>query len=372
MRRSANPLSAAVLALFAAFVLALPLSAFASDAGQAVAESQALAAPLTCQQILQASKGAHGGHGEADTAAVILHHVGNDGAIAFDSPLPTEEGVAAGALSLDFKELQCELLGWNGIVSWNGKPLQIAGKYVDLTPTKHTFWLWIGSLLVLVLFLVARPPRGGMVPQGLYSFVEFGVLFVRDDIARKNIPDQKEADRYTPYLLSVFFFILVINLLGLVPWCASATGNVSVTLALALFTFVLTQAATFRSLGFLGFFKHLTGGVHWLLWPIMVPVEILGLFTKPFALTVRLFANMVAGHIVIYFLLGLIFILGTIYVAPVSVIFAVAIYMLELFVAFLQAFIFTLLSAIFIGLGVAAGQHGHGDHEAEGAEHQAE
>jgi F-type H+-transporting ATPase subunit a len=143
---------------------------------------------------------------------------------------------------------------------------------------------------------------------------------------------------------------------------ASATGNLAVTAGLAICTFVVTQVASIRAAGIGGYLAHLTGGVHWALWPIMVPVEILGLFTKPFALTVRLFANMLAGHIVIFFLLGLIFMLGHPAVALVSVPFAMGIYLLELFVAFVQAYVFTMLSALFIGMGVAMGHHGEHDH----------
>jgi F-type H+-transporting ATPase subunit a len=153
------------------------------------------------------------------------------------------------------------------------------------------------------------------------------------------------------------------NMLGLIPYCASATSNIGVTLALALFTFFITQAAGIRNAGVVGYLKHLTGGVHWALWPIMIPVEFLGLFTKPFALTIRLFANMVAGHIVIFFLLGLIFILKTAWLALVSVPFAFAIYLLELFVALVQAYVFTMLSSLFIGMGSAMGHHGHDEHE---------
>src|SRR5207245_1911295 len=161
---------------------------------------------------------------------------------------------------------------------------------------------------------------------------------VRDEIAVKTI-GKEHGPRYAGYLLSAFFFILFLNLLGLVPEMATATGNIGVTMAMALCTFVITQYASIRAAGLGTYLTHLTGGVAWWLWPIMVPVEILGLFTKPFALTMRLFANMVAGHIVIFFLLGLIFILKSAWLGLVSVPFAIGIYFLELFVSFLQAYI---------------------------------
>src|SRR5262249_54483442 len=133
-------------------------------------------------------------------------------------------------------------------------------------------------------------------------------------------------------------------------------------------TFVLTQAASLRSAGVGGYLKHLTGGAPILMWVIMIPVEILGLFTKPFALMLRLFANMLAGHIVLFSLLGLIFIIGNVAVSAVAVPFAIFIYLLELFVAFLQAYIFVMLSALFIGMGVAMGHHDEHGHEEHGHE----
>ncbi len=230
--------------------------------------------------------------------------------------------------------------------------------------------MFIGATLLILTFLLgAHRSKTQLVPRGrMANFLEMLVLFVRDEIAIKNIGPE-EGPRYTPYLLTAFFFILTLNLLGLVPWMATATGNLAVTGALATITFLLTQVASIRAAGFGGYLAHLTGGVPWPLWPIMIPVEILGLFTKPFALTIRLFANMLAGHVIIFFLLGLIFIMGSAAWGFVSVPFAFAIYLLEIFVGFVQAYIFTMLSALFIGMGVAMGHHDHGDHpdQAHGA-----
>jgi F-type H+-transporting ATPase subunit a len=234
---------------------------------------------------------------------------------------------------------------------------------LDMTPTKHLVMLWAASLILLLAFLFAGRKRS-LVPSGLYNFLEMLVQFVRKEIAIPNI-GKDDADRFVPYLCTAFFFILFVNLFGLIPWAATATGNVGVTLALALFTFVITQWAAIKAQGIGGYLKHLTGGVAVWLWPIMVPVEILGLFTKPFALTIRLFANMLAGHIVILSLLGLIFALGSPFVAIGSVPMALAIFGLELFVAFVQAYIFTMLSSLFIGAGLV--HHGHDEahgHEA--------
>jgi F-type H+-transporting ATPase subunit a len=174
----------------------------------------------------------------------------------------------------------------------------------------------------------------------------------------------KDGLRYMPYLLTTFFFILTMNLLGLIPYGSSATGNVSVTAGLAFLAFIMIQLAAIRAQGFGHYLAHLTGGVHWILWPIMIPIEILGLFTKPFALCIRLFANMTGGHIVIVSLIGLIFIFKSYIIAPVPIAFVLGINMLELFVAFLQAYIFTMLTSLFMGLGMQVAhekdeQHGH-------------
>jgi F-type H+-transporting ATPase subunit a len=186
-------------------------------------------------------------------------------------------------------------------------------------------------------------------------------MFIRDEISVKNIGHH--ANLYTPYLCSAFFFILFMNLCGLLPipsvggfpGISTATGNISVTVVLALFTFVLTQIAGMRAQGAFGYWAHLVpSGVPAALWPLMFVIELFGLFTKPFALTVRLFANMVAGHIVIFFLIALTLFIS-VYVAPVSVAFALGIFMLELFVALVQAYVFTMLSALFIGMT----QHAH-------------
>ncbi len=350
------------------FLLCVPLllalltaPAFAQQPpGPPAGESHGEAAPaeeLDCPAILAQPAGHH--EENPQVADVIFHHVTDSHVVSFESPFTHD------SFDLDFKRLQCQALGWNGIVH--------LGRFaVDLTPTKHTFWMWVAALVLLLMFWFSAPKKGSkeLVPRGFGTLMEIIVVFVRDEIARKNIPGQKEADRYTPYLLNAFFFILVMNFLGLIPYLASATSNLNVTLGLALLTFVFTQAAGIRAAGLGGWLKHLTGGVHPLLWPIMIPVEFLGLFTKPFALTIRLFANMVAGHIVIFFLLGLIFILKSAFLAAVSVPFAFAIYLLEIFVALVQAYVFTMLSALFIGMGVAMGHHGagHEEHGAAGAE----
>jgi len=247
-------------------------------------------------------------------------------------------------------------------------PVHIGGLTLDLSITKHVVFLWFSALLLIaVVAAAARANRRAAVPRGLGNLVEVFIAFIRDEIV---LPNMGPAGlRYLPYLLTTFFFILVMNLMGLIPYGASATGNVNVTAGLAVIAFVMIQAAAIRSQGLGHYLAHLTGGVHWALWPIMIPIEILGLFTKPFALCIRLFANMTGGHIVIVSLIGLIFIFKSYLVALGPVVFVVGILFLELFVAFLQAYVFTMLTALFMGLGMQAG--GHAEEHAAGEEHGA-
>ena len=189
--------------------------------------------------------------------------------------------------------------------------------------------------------------------------VETLVVFVRDDVARSTMGDA--GLRYLPYLLTTFLYIMIMNLLGLVPYGASATGNVNVTAGLAVVAFVMIQGSSIRAQGLSHYLAHLTGGVHWLLWPIMIPIEVLGHFTKAFALCVRLFANMLGGHTVIVSLIGLIFAFQSYIIAVAPAGFVVGIMFLEIFVALLQAYIFTMLTAVFMGLGMqgADGERHH-------------
>ena len=226
---------------------------------------------------------------------------------------------------------------------------------LDLSITKNVTAMLIAALILLWLFVsLARSYKktGISEPKGIQSFLEPLVLFVRDDIAIPNIGDAKY-EKYMPYLLTAFFFILINNLLGLVPILpggANVTGNIGVTLVLALFTFFITQFSGNKQ-----YWGHIfnTPGVPLWLKPIMIPVELIGIISKPFALMVRLFANITAGHIIVLILVSLIFIFKSLAVAPVSILFVLFMDCLELLVGFLQAYVFTLLSALFIGLAVA-------------------
>ena len=244
---------------------------------------------------------------------------------------------------------------------------------VDLSPTKHVFFLVIAALLtalsmIYVAYVSVKRDPGREAPSGFSNLIEAFVVFLRDEVALRNIGHGGE--RYVPYVLTLFFFILYANLLGLVPWGATATANITVTGTLAFLSLVWIEVSGFQALGPRGYLRTIVfvpeGVPAWLkpfMVVLMVPVELLGKLAKPFALAVRLFANMTAGHAVILSLVGLILTYGALVQAPglaAKAIGAVAIVgpillglfvmVLELFVAALQAFIFALLTAVFIGL----------------------
>ncbi|MEX2182115.1 MAG: F0F1 ATP synthase subunit A [Gemmatimonadaceae bacterium] len=237
------------------------------------------------------------------------------------------------------------------------EPVRIGGVTIDLSPTKHVVMLLVGATLLCLLMILAanaqrRSTAAGAAPKGAPNAAEAMVLYIRDEVILPNVGHHGEG--FVPYLLTAFFFILTLNLLGLVPYGATATGNISVTATLALMTFVTVEIAGIRAngIGYLSTMFYWNKELPLLMRPIMFvimsPVEIIGKFTKPFALAIRLFANMTAGHIVVLAFVGLIFAAA----GPASVLpflMALAIMFLEIFVAFLQAFVFTLLSAVFIG-----------------------
>lgn len=240
--------------------------------------------------------------------------------------------------------------------------IHLGGLTLDMSPTKHVVWLLISAVAVLAtLLLTARAHGrharayglGGGAPKGFANGMEAVVLYLRDEVALRNLGPHGE--KYVPFVLSLFFFILFANLLGLLPYGSTATGNIAVTAGLAIITFVMVEMAGMRTLG-----KAYIGTV--IYWPhdmplkmklpmtlIMTPVEIIGKFTKPFALTIRLFANMTAGHVIVLALIGLIFTFGSYWVIPGPFLMAIGIMLLEVFVALLQAYVFALLAAVFIG-----------------------
>jgi len=250
------------------------------------------------------------------------------------------------------------------------KTVNAGEKFYDISLTRNVVQMILALiLLVWVMLAIAKKYSRGegvhSAPSGVQSFFEPVITFVRDDVAKPNIGARY--GRYMPYLLTVFFFILINSLVGLIPGTANVTGNIAFTAVLGVIAFVIILASSNKH-----FWAHtlnppVPAGVK----PILVLVEILSIFTKPFALIIRLFANMIAGHIIIICLISLIFIFGALSkgvgwgFAPVSVGFTVFIYFIELLVAFLQAYIFTNLAAVFIGQSMEGGhdeEHGHEEH----------
>lgn len=226
----------------------------------------------------------------------------------------------------------------------------------DISITRHVVFLWVVEILLILTFIfVSRSYKKSIIPHGFPNFIETIIVFVRDEVVKATIGHGYE--KFLPYLLTVFFFVLYSNFIGLFPYSATVTSNIAVTATLAAFTFIATQIGGMINHGPIGYFKGLIPpGMPVALLPLIIIVEILGLFTKPFALCIRLFANMTAGHVVILSLIGLIFIMKTVYFAPISIAFALFIYLLELLVALIQAYIFTMLSSLFISMAV------HQDH----------
>ncbi|MAB56769.1 MAG: ATP synthase F0 subunit A [Aequorivita sp.] len=233
-----------------------------------------------------------------------------------------------------------------------GRPFLYEDRPLDFSITKTVFSMILVSLLLILIFgFAARSyKKNKKAPKGISGLLEPVILFVRDEIAVPNIGTHKY-QKYMPLLLTIFFFIWLNNLIGLIPFfpfSGNVTGNIIFTLVMAVIVFIVTIFS-----GNKYYWKHiLAPNVPKALYPIMIPIEIIGMFTKPFALMVRLFANITAGHIIILSLVGLIFIFETAAISPVSIAFVLFMSVLELLVAALQAYVFTLLAALFIGQAV--------------------
>jgi F-type H+-transporting ATPase subunit a len=247
-------------------------------------------------------------------------------------------------------------LGTNG----EGQP-----RYLDISPSRHMVYMVLSAVIVALIFIptaqaLRRGEQQGKTPKGFSGAMEAMALWVRQEVVLPNVGAHGEG--YAPFLLTVFFFILTMNLLGLLPWGATATSNIAVTGAMAIIAFLVIEVTGMISLGPRGYLKTifylppgLPGGVGGsllkvLLLAVMTPIEIIGKLAKPFALAVRLFANMTSGHVLVLALLGLTFLFQSYAVGISASLLATGVMLLEVFVAFLQAFVFTLLTAVFIGL----------------------
>ncbi len=245
------------------------------------------------------------------------------------------------------------------------EPIHLGGLAIDLSPTKHLVYMLFAATIVGLVFLlsarsVARAQAQGRPAKGFAGSMEALALYIRQEVVLPNVGHHGEG--YAPYLLTLFFFILAMNLLGLLPWGATATGNIAVTAALAVMAFLVIEVTGMRTLGPKGYLKTifylppgLPGGpggafLKVVLLAVMTPIELIGKLAKPFALAVRLFANMTSGHVLVLALIGLTFLFQSYAVGLGASVLATGVMLLELFVAFLQAFVFTLLTSVFIGL----------------------
>jgi F-type H+-transporting ATPase subunit a len=231
------------------------------------------------------------------------------------------------------------------------EPFTVLGLKIDLSITNHVVMLWIASLILLLLFgLLFRKRK--LVPRGFAALLEMLVVFIRDEIAIASL-GEKYGKKFAPLIITFFFFILTCNLMGMIPLFSTPTGNINVTAALAIITFVTGQL---YGIWYNGLVKHVKSlvpsGIPVFLLPLIFVIEIMGLLAKHFALIIRLFANMIAGHIVFFAFLGLIFIFKSVFISPLSVGFALFAGLLDILVAFIQAYVFTILSSLFIGMSV--------------------
>ncbi len=245
------------------------------------------------------------------------------------------------------------------------EPIHVGGLTIDMSPTKHLVYMLLAAVLVTLVFtLSARSIQAaqarGRPSKGFAGAMEATALYIRQEVILPNVGHHGEG--YAPYLLTLFFFILAMNLLGLLPWGATATGNIAVTAALAVVAFLVIEVTGMMALGPVGYAKTifylpsgLPGGIGGsilkvVLLAVMTPIELIGKLAKPFALAVRLFANMTSGHVLVLALIGLTFLFQSWAVGIGASVLATGVMLLEVFVAFLQAFVFTLLTAVFIGL----------------------
>ncbi|XOV92733.1 MAG: F0F1 ATP synthase subunit A [Bacteroidota bacterium] len=311
-----------------------------------------------------------GGTGSFNPAPLIDHHIKDSHSWEITHgvvlPLPviiySEEKGLDIFLSSHFYDEHHEPVPYKGYVIEHEHIMMEDGQHVmDFSITKNVFFLFINAIILVLIFLgVASSYKKDPLraPKGLQSFFEPIIIFVRDDIVKPNIGPKYE--RYLPYMLTLFFFIWFGNLLGLLPGAANLTGNIAVTMVLAIFSWIIT-VSTGNKAYWSHIFDPLGSSMGWggkfFLYLILWPIEIIGIFTKPFSLMIRLFANITAGHVIILSILSLTFIAESFAVGILSAVFATVMNMLELFVAILQAYVFTLLSSMYFGEAVQEAEH---------------
>jgi len=310
---------------------------------------------------------------EFNPGDMIMHHVVDDhiwhfadghyGTLYLPVIVYSEERGLDVFSSSNFYDEEHNLKSYNGYVLDHGHITMEGSEasVLDLSITKNVAMLFINAALMLLVFLaVARgyKKNAGKAPKGIQAFLEPVIMFIKDEVIKPNIG--RGYEKYTPYLLTLFFFILFGNLLGLLPGAANLTGNIAVTMVLAVLTFLITNFS-----GNKHYWNHIfnTPGVPLPLKIIIVPVEIIGIFTKPISLMIRLFVAITAGHIVILSLIGLVFIFRSYFVGLGSTVIVLFINLIEILVAAIQAYVFTMFSALYIGL--ATEEHHHEENEVD-------
>ncbi len=244
----------------------------------------------------------------------------------------------------------------NGAFAYDDHGHPTNKKMIDFSITKSVLMIIVTSLLMIWLFTsMARGYKKSAVPTGAARILEPIVIFIRDEIAKPNIGAKYK--KYVGYLLTIFFFILILNIFGLMPFGINVTGQLAVTAALAIFTFIITQFTANKE-----YWKHIfwMPGLPWIMKLVMIPIELIGMFIKPFALLIRLFANMTAGHIVIMSLIAMIYVFKNVIGGIAFPFLTFVLYLLEILVAFLQAYIFTMLSAVYFGMANEEHHHEEG------------
>jgi F-type H+-transporting ATPase subunit a len=303
---------------------------------------------------------------EFNAGEVIIHHVlddhvwhfwdGHGGTLYLPVIVHSKERGLEVFSSSKFYNEQHELVPYNGYKLEHNHIYLNGESVLDLSITKNVAMLLITAVLLVSVFMAvagAYKRNAGRAPKGIQSFFEPIILFVRDEVVKPNIGHGYE--KYMPYLLTLFFFILFGNLLGLLPGAANLTGNIAVTMTLAVLTFIITNVS-----GNKAYWSHIfwTPGVPLLMRIVILPVEIIGIFTKPISLMVRLFVAITAGHIVLLSLIALTFIFQSYFVGIASAIVVLFINLIELLVAGIQAYVFTLFTSLYIGMATAE----HDDH----------
>ncbi len=325
----------------------------------------------TKSAVIEAHTGEEDAHGEAEAfnpGKMMMEHIADEhdwhfatsGHTHYSIPLPCivwNKGGFTVFSSTRFKNEHHEEIAYEGLKLEEGKIVAEDGSFVlDLSITKNVASLLISVILLLVVFFTiakSYKERIGKAPSGLQSAFEPIIIFIRDEVAKTNI-GEKHYRRFMPYLLTVFFFILFNNMLGLLPGSANVTGNIAITLVLAVIAFFVTNLSAKST--YWGHIFAMPGVPKWLL-ILLTPVEIIGIFMKPISLMIRLFANITAGHLILLSLIALIFIFKSIGVAAIAVPFSVFMNLIEILVAFLQAYIFTVLVSTYIGAAVEEAHH---------------